>query len=505
MQLRRLACLTLILLAAFFLRTIYLSVDRFHADEALYAGWALSILDHDPLLLDLPVDKPPLYLYALAGAFRLFGRSEVAARQLSLAASMLGIALIYRLARRIYTPAVGVWAALLLAFSPFDILFARTAFTDPMLTMWMLGALCTAVSGRWFWTGLLLGLAFATKQHAFLLVPLVLVAGVLNSIPNREWTRSGFGLLGRALLAVLRGFVPPFLAVMAWDAARWSTRPGFWQQSALSYGGLAWAPAAKWPERWLEWLAWARYLVGSPVLVLLVSLGGVLLFSVGWRSRPRKRETWLDTWWILYTLLYLGVHTVFQFSVWDRYLLPLAPLTALLLARAMAQFGALHHCPSVSWQKYKLAVRWLHGLLISLILALALFSGYQAARNGYPVGGEHWAYQGLDEIVAYLRENAPPDAVLYHHWLRWHYTYYLHGSTFELRWWESGEHMQREVLRTPDRVQYLVLPEWRTLDPDAPGLCFQLLYQARRRDSSVSLTLYRVTPCLLGLSLDGLL
>ena len=73
------ALLVLLLLGAFALRTHYLTHDRFHADEALYAGWALRILDDDPLLLTEPVDKPPLYLYLLAGSMRLFVTSEVAA------------------------------------------------------------------------------------------------------------------------------------------------------------------------------------------------------------------------------------------------------------------------------------------------------------------------------------------------------------------------------------------------------------------------------------------
>jgi hypothetical protein len=78
--------------------------------------------------------------------------------------------------------------------------------------------------------------------------------------------------------------------------------------------------------------------------------------------------------------------------------------------------------------------------------------------------------------------------------LRWHYSYYLYGTSFELRWWESGDHMRQEVLRTPERAQYIVLPDWRTLEPDAPGLYFKLLYQAHRDDESVSLSLYRVFP-----------
>jgi hypothetical protein len=108
------------------------------------------------------------------------------------------------------------------------------------------------------------------------------------------------------------------------------------------------------------------------------------------------------------------------------------------------------------------------------------------------VGGEHWAYQGLDEIVAYLEAHAPPDAVLYHHWLRWHYTYYLHDTGIELRYWQSSEHLLREVARTSERVQYIVLPDWGVSGLGVEGIELTSLYEAHREDGSISLRLYEL-------------
>jgi len=504
--------LSAILLGGFLLRVIYLTEDRFHADEALYAGWALRILGGDTFLLSVPVDKPPLYLFTVAGSMWAFGDSEVTARLPSLAASLVGIALVYRLGIRLYGRATGTWAALFVALSPFDILFARTAFTDPMLVTWTLGALCATVEDRWFWAGVCLGLAFATKQHAVVLIPLVALVG---------WTqrKSGFDQPGsdarpergrrdpdRSIgdlrgLCVLRasvvklsivtlGFSIPFALVTWWDAVRWEIRPGYWQQSALSYGGLAWAAFDRWGERFLEWLGWARYLSGSIVLGVLLLLGCSALLIRGWRREPRRRGTWFDTVFVGYALGYLLVHTLLKFSIWDRYLLFLVPLTGLLLARivvrGMACFTAVQVCGG------KAAFAYLRVLCVSVVCVVSLLSAWKAAHNGYPVGGEHWAYQGLDQVTAYLKENAPSDAVLYHHWLRWHYTYYLYDTDFELRWWQSGEHLRREATRTPERAQYIVLPDWRTLEPDAEGVHFEPVYETRRRDDSVSLRVYRV-------------
>jgi hypothetical protein len=517
---------------------------------------------------------------------------------------MLGIALLYRLGRRLYDFPVGTLSALFLALSPYDLLFARTAFTDSMLVMWMLAALCAVVAGRWFVAGIALGLAFATKQHALFTIPLVVAVGwvctwqgrgrrsrshghFMSVRDNRAgsmrlWVRQALqapldgarfrspansspgGLLIRAwnsgLLACALGFALPLVGVIAWDAARWADRPGYWQQSASSYGGLAWAPATEWGERLVEWAGWARYLAGSWGLAVPTALGMGALLVYGWRQRPRDRRTWMDTLLVAYAAGYAIAHTVLRFSIWDRYLLPLAPLVALLMARVVTQIGqatrrgwetapthlrrsqrvrdsrwqtgesrtrrkqhracGMETAPTFSHRSRRVRdshpqtgesrtrrehkvgrehngrflLRVLRVSVVSLLLLSSLLSGWTAARNGYPIGGEHWAYQGLDQVADYLKENAPRDAVLYHHWLRWHYTYYLYDTDFELRWWESGEHLRREALRTPERAQYIVLPDWRTTEPDTEGIALRPLYETRRQDGSVSLTVYRVEP-----------
>ena len=546
------ALLVLLLLGAFTLRVHYLAHDRFHADEALYAGWALRILDDDPLLLDEPVDKPPLYLYLLAASMRLFGTGEVAARWPNLAASMLNVAFLYRLARQLHDRKTGHWAAFFLACSPYAVLFARTAFTDPLLVTWTLAALNIIAAGGqsppplgrrypsgWEvgW-GLCAGLAFATKQHALLLLPLILgLAWAVRPAGSfRLWP------LLRGILLALPGFAIPYALVTWWDAQRWAIRPGFWQQSAQSYGGLRWAPTDEWGSRLLDWASWARYLVGSPLLYVLLGLGSAMLLVRGWwRGRERqarmpalqdRRERLagapasqdrlqdqgarLDRLWIGYGAAFLTAHTVLGFSIWDRYLLPLAPLASLLLARIVVEGqrwlrareqAAGKPVPATlvasgaakgegllagrlswtrSWPRYA-TTAW-----VIVLCAAALFSGTRAARNFYPVGGEHWAYQGLEEIVAYLKAHAPPDAVLYHHWLRWHYTYYLHDTEIELRYWQSGEHLLREAARAPERAQYIVLPDWYSFGLEVEGVVLESLHEAHREDGSISLRLYRV-------------
>jgi hypothetical protein len=159
-----------------------LASNRFHRDEAIYSSWGLDIASGRDLLLGgSPVDKPPLFFYIQALSFTLFGPTEVAARTPSLVASVVSVGLIYALGRSLYGRGVGLLAAFLLAASPYAILFAPTAFTDPLMVTWMLAGCLAAVRGHWVWGGVFIGLAAITKQQGVFFVPLALGLGLASS------------------------------------------------------------------------------------------------------------------------------------------------------------------------------------------------------------------------------------------------------------------------------------------------------------------------------------
>jgi 4-amino-4-deoxy-L-arabinose transferase-like glycosyltransferase len=255
--------------------------NRFHRDEAIYSSWGLDIASgRDLLLSGSPVDKPPLFLYTQALSFILFGPTEVAARLPSLIASVVSVGLIYALGRSLYGRAVGLLAAFLLAASPYSILFAPTAFTDPLMVAWVLAACLATVRGHWGRAGIFLGLAAITKQQGVFFVPLALGLGHISNIKSAN------------LKSQVTAFVVPFLAVMGlaigWNAAR-ARQAGFLAQSLVSYGGLLLAPVTIW-ERWLGFGSLLRYATGSQVLngVLLAGLPllviGDLIDALPWRK-----------------------------------------------------------------------------------------------------------------------------------------------------------------------------------------------------------------------------
>jgi len=333
----------------------WLACYPLHRDEALYGYWArLIATGRDPLLLTPWIDKPPLVLYLLAGSLRIFGASVQALRLPGMIASILAVLAVYGFARRAY----GMWTALLAtafaALSPFAILFAPTAFTDPWLTLWLVLAAWAALSRRPFLAGLALGLAVASKQQGVLGVPLILALIVLRSGGFSLRLRVFAPLLFRSIL----GFALVFGPVTYWDSLRWVNRPSYWDRSLATYGGLYLAPLAQWAPRAAAWATQAGYLFGTPALsafmLLLVGAVGVRgvqralvrrrmgeasaeLPAPAFAAAPASiRPENIDWMLAVYVTGYLALHVIVTFQPWDRYLLPLVPLVSILAARGIA-------------------------------------------------------------------------------------------------------------------------------------------------------------------------
>ncbi len=280
-----------------------------HRDEALYGYWARLIASgRDPLLLIPWIDKPPLALYLSAASIRAFGVSELALRLPGLIASLLTVLVTFGFARRGYGTRVALVAAGLVALSPFAILFAPTAFTDPWLTLWLVAAAWAALARRPFLAGLLLGLAVASKQQGVLGAPLVaalLLAPGRSQIADsrrqmavkrsrwRRADRSPVTLSAiRNMLSAVLGFALVFAPLTYWDSLRWVNRPSFWDRSLATYGVLSLAPLAEWPQRAADWATQIGYLFGLPALSALmlsvaaaVGVRAILPLRSGQRNR----------------------------------------------------------------------------------------------------------------------------------------------------------------------------------------------------------------------------
>lgn len=524
------------------LRLAPIGVNRFHEDEALYSFWALQIATgRDPILNHSPVDKPPFFIYTLALCFKLFGPSEVAARLPSEVGSVASIGLLYYLALRLYGRSVAMVAAILMALSPFNILFAPTAFTDPLMVAWVLAALCLAVKGRLGWSGLMLGLAAATKQQGLLFAPLVIVIGIYHLTSNLE--KPGFSAPQRLpgcqeyprlrtfriqktpktwFLNVLARdgffFALGFLAVMApvtwWDSLRWRLQPNYFEQSLISYGGLAFVDPAQLVERLGDWAEILYYITASPFLsiLLLVGLPCLLLYDPtpplsppNWGGgKGGEPATFFDIALSAFVALFLLSHWVLSFNAWDRYLLGLVPLLLILLARvlwlASEALVSIHPSFPGRGRGRVGSGQWIRfPVLLAIVLLVTTLArpALTAAQSGYPIGGDHGAYDGIEAIAGYFRDRVPAGSILYHHWLGWHYSFYLFDFPLVLRWYPSPEGLAEDARQVNDAQRYIVFPNGNLTAEvkDAlaeAGLTLRRVYWTYRRDGSISFTVYRI-------------
>ena len=426
-----------------------------HHDEALYGTWARAVADgSDPLLLIPWVDKPPLVLYFLALSLKLFGTSELSLRAPGMLASVLTVLGTYGLAWRLVGKQAALLAAALLALSPFAILFGPTAFTDPWLTLFVIGAAWAAVAGQPMWSGALLGLACASKQQGVFGVPLILALLVAVEIPDADGSRRAIVILKRVGLALL-GFAPIFGAVTYWDSLRWHNRPSYWDQSLRTYGGVALVPLVEWPQRAAEWLRQMGYLSGAPAIsALLLFVAGVSALPGRIMADSKDRRS---RWTLLlagYVLCYLLVHLVFSFQPWDRYLLPVLPLICILAGRGLLDgWSMLWRCLPVG------AAKWAPALL-GPIFVYAASLGVTAQ---IPVGSDIRAYEGVAEAAHFLAQQ-PAGTTVYYDRLGWHLGYYLYDLPIERSWYDGPTKLAREAARVarkhPDTPQWLMLPRW---------------------------------------------
>lgn len=402
---RRLAAGAAIILLASLLQFHLLARDwRFHSDEAFFMTFARGAAVKGDWLLSGALDKPPLSLYLSALSMMAVGVSVDAAGVLQLDVyagefagalpnvmlALLFTALMMRLAWQRYRDwSSAFFAGLLSATSPFLASYGAGAFTDMSLLFFALVAFTFAESRRWVLAGLALGLAFWAKQQAvfvavFLALPLI-------------WEGAG----RRKRLRFALPLVAALLALLAWDAAR-PEASIFLQAAANNAPDQLLAPPGSWPERLAQLLGAALWLPGPPALTLL------LLAGAGFAAYQRPGLLRSDRGLMAALLVYLAIHIVFGFRLYDRFLLLLLPLVILPLARGLAALSEIH-----ARRRPRLIV-----LVAVLLGALGTFSGQT------PVSAGRGAYAGIDELADYLNTK-PVATVLYDRWLGWQLDYYL--------------------------------------------------------------------------------
>lgn len=440
---RRLPILVAILLFGAALRLDAATQDlRFHPDEAFYTTFARDAAVFGHWMLNGPVDKPPLSLYANALSQHFFAArvtpenvidvptraGEFAARLPNLAAGLLLIALSMALAQRLTPdrPQAAPLAGLLMAASPYAVAFSASAFTDMLMLALMTGGLLAAQGGHAGRAGLLLGLSIAAKPQGVLYFPLILLWLAWDSetraVPRRDLLRRDLPRLILPLAGVL-------LALLAWDAAR--PEVSFWTLGHVNIGASRLLAAPHhWPDRLAQWLSHAGTLLGPPLLTLafLPLFGSAVL-----RESSRATRSLIAAALGLFLLHWIG-----DFPTFDRYLLLLLPLLVPAAAHHIARRPARVVMPAA----------------FTLMIVMSSTTHDPRAdvyRSPQP--------DGIIALASWLNDR-PLGAIVYDHWLGWEMGFYR-GAWSDKRWvyYPDPVSLATDALENPDPApRYLIGP-----------------------------------------------
>jgi 4-amino-4-deoxy-L-arabinose transferase-like glycosyltransferase len=251
-------------------------------------------------------DYPSLIFLALAPTQIGFDEpSYGAARVVAVLVGIAGVAAAWWLGRAAYGAAAGLTGAVGVAVATTHVAYSRMAVTDVLLTLGVTVTLALLVTGRLEWAGVAAGLAASAKYPgALLLVPIV-VAGF------GAWRRVGTSL-GLAAVAFL--LTSPFVAVHA--GAAWDDLHRDQQLAQEGWLGFESDPPTP--------LAFGLRLWETLGPVLLVAAVGIVL-----AVRRRNRA---DLVLLSFAAAY-GLSLLPSDAHFDRYVLPLVPVLAVLAGR----------------------------------------------------------------------------------------------------------------------------------------------------------------------------
>ena len=350
---------------AVILRVADLGQVGLNSDEAVYASQAASLAGN-PHFTDLfPVVRAhPLLLQVLMSPMYRAGVPDTVGRYVAAAFGVATVLLVYVLGRLLYDRWVGVGAALLLAVMPYHVTVSRQILLDGPMTFFTTAALlCLALAARTDRRGWLLaagsciGLAALSKETGVILIG---GAFVFLSFVPRLW-RPLRSIAGGAALALGIALSYPIITALAGGGSK-----------GQSY--LLWQ-LTRHPNHSIGFYLSAAGAMGA----LVLAVGFLGLLSSRWSGR---RWGWPET----MLLSWLAVPVLF-FEVWPvkgySYLTPVAPVVAVLAARALIPAGQA----LLTWRRRVLTVVAVLGCVTSLAVPSAAGILHPATSGVAGTGG----------------------------------------------------------------------------------------------------------------------
>jgi hypothetical protein len=387
-----LACLLTILALATFLRFYQLNLVGYNSDEAVYAGQGAAIAEA-PFIKDIfPIFRahPMLFQFILAIFFSA-GVDDWIGRAVSAVIGIATVLLVFFLGQRLYGTRAGLYAALFFSVMPYHVVVTRQVLLDGSMTLcatlslYMMVRFADSRRPTWLYAAAAsMGLTFLAKEIGFIMVGAIYAFLALS--PKITLKLRDIIISGVILFVLMLPF--PLAVVLAGGGGGSKT-----QQV------LIWQLFRRPNHTWEFYPTVVPPAIG--IGVILAALAGLWLL--------RQHHSWREK----LMLVWILVPVVF-FQVWPtkgfQYLLPIAPVLAVLAGRTLS------HWPARGSQGHllgKTLPQYLPGLIAAMVIALSLFvpswerihpsdSGTFLAGSGGVPGGR--------EMGTWIKEHVPEGA-----------------------------------------------------------------------------------------------
>lgn len=323
-------------------------------DEPVYAETPKEMLQFNDFISpriygEFWYDKPPMYYWLVALAFKVFGINEFAARFPSALLSVICVLAVYQAGCRLFNRRAGMISALVLVTCIEYIYLSKAAVTDITLTLFLTTALLAFIRRRYYLFYICAGLATVTKGPIGLLFPGGIIFFYLLLTKN-------FSLIKQMKLPA--GIVLYAIFALPWYVAMVQLHGQAFIDTFLGFHNVTRFTSPEHPQ-----LAVWYYFI--PVLIIGFFPWTPLLFQAVWSSLTKSREKYK-------TLLFLNIWVIFIFLFFSisstklvSYILPLYPPLALIAGWYIDYL----------WDNYRNRKRYYSWALLTLLLTGLLLAG----------------------------------------------------------------------------------------------------------------------------------
>jgi len=234
------------------------------------------------------------------------------ARVFELVISMISIALVYALGRKLFSQRAAVIASILWAFSAIGFYLSFHEYTElPAVTL-VLAALLAFTDERWAWAGVFASLAFLMKFPAGIFVPVLVIA----LLAQKRW---------RALLPFGIGFAVPTAAFLVFNQLMYGTAFGPLIDAHASILSVLGCNVLRY-QPWWQYVVW----IFTDNLLNVAAIGGIALVV----ARGKKQQVLPVLALVIPAVYFMQMHCREY-----RYLVLFLPMVSLFAGAGIAAAG----------------------------------------------------------------------------------------------------------------------------------------------------------------------